>query len=51
VEDIAAAALFLAAPEAKHVTGQTLEVDGGWALASPIPAAHPAKPDFSSQLR
>jgi glucose 1-dehydrogenase len=51
VEDIAAAALFLASPEAKHITGQTLEIDGGWTTISPIPAAHPAKPEFSSQLK
>lgn len=51
VEDIAAAALFLASPEARQITGQTLEVDGGWALASPLPAEHPDKPEFSSQLR
>ena len=51
VEDIAAAALFLASPEARHITGQTLEVDGGWTTTSPIPAAHPDIPGFSSQLR
>jgi NAD(P)-dependent dehydrogenase (short-subunit alcohol dehydrogenase family) len=38
VEDIAAAALFLASPEARHINGQTLEVDGGWTTTSPLPA-------------
>jgi 3-oxoacyl-[acyl-carrier protein] reductase len=30
VADVAAAALFLLSPEAAHITGQTLIVDGGW---------------------
>jgi 3-oxoacyl-[acyl-carrier protein] reductase len=51
VEDIVAAALFLALPEARHINGQTLEVDGGWTTISPLPAAHPNMPQFSSQLR
>lgn len=50
-EDIAATTLFLASPEAKQITGQTLVVDGGWVIHSPIPAGHPEKPSFSSQLR
>ncbi len=37
VEDIANAALFLVSPQAKHVTGQTLVVDGGWTSISPSP--------------
>ena len=37
VEDIVAAALYLASPEARHVTGHTLVVDGGWTLQSPLP--------------
>jgi NAD(P)-dependent dehydrogenase (short-subunit alcohol dehydrogenase family) len=51
VEDIAAAALFFASPEARQITGQALVVDGGWTIRSPIPEGHPDKPDFSSQLR
>jgi NAD(P)-dependent dehydrogenase (short-subunit alcohol dehydrogenase family) len=51
VSDIATTALFLASPEALHITGQVVNVDGGWSLASPIPAAHPDKPEFSSQLK
>jgi glucose 1-dehydrogenase len=30
VADVASAALFLLSPEAAHITGQTLLVDGGW---------------------
>lgn len=37
VEDIANAALFLAAPESSKITGQALVVDGGWTSTSPIP--------------
>jgi NAD(P)-dependent dehydrogenase (short-subunit alcohol dehydrogenase family) len=44
VEDIAAAVLFLASPEARHVTGQTMIVDGGWTIYSPLPANHPQVP-------
>lgn len=36
-EDIAHAALFLVSPQAGHVTGQTLVVDGGWTSVSPSP--------------
>jgi glucose 1-dehydrogenase len=35
--DIARAALFFLAPETSHITGQTLLVDGGWTLNSPLP--------------
>ena len=35
--DIASAALFLVSPEAGHITGQTLIVDGGWTSISPSP--------------
>ena len=31
-EDIASAVLYLASPEAKYVTGQTLHVNGGLAM-------------------
>ncbi|HXB95618.1 MAG TPA: SDR family oxidoreductase [Puia sp.] len=37
VEDIAQAVLFLIGPEARHITGQTLIVDGGWTAVSPGP--------------
>ncbi len=49
-EDIAAAALFLASPEARHITGQALVVDGGWVIQSHIPEGHPDTPAASSQL-
>ena len=51
VEDIVAAALFLASDGARHITGQTLIVDGGWSLQSPLPAAHPEMPEESSKLK
>ncbi len=35
--DIAQAALFLLSPQAAHITGQTLLVDGGWSAVSPYP--------------
>jgi NAD(P)-dependent dehydrogenase (short-subunit alcohol dehydrogenase family) len=37
VEDVANAALFLVSDEAKHITGQSLIVDGGWTCISPSP--------------
>lgn len=37
VEDIAAAALFMVSPPAKHITGQNLTIDGGWTSVSPSP--------------
>ncbi|MEM8523032.1 MAG: SDR family oxidoreductase [Bacteroidota bacterium] len=37
VQDIAHAALFLVHPKSKHITGQTLVVDGGWTSVSPSP--------------
>ena len=35
VEDIATAALFLVSDEARHITGQSLIIDGGWTSVSP----------------
>ncbi len=37
VADIAQAVLFLVSDHAKHITGQTLIVDGGWTSVSPSP--------------
>ncbi len=37
VTDIEAAALFLVSDEAKHITGQSLVIDGGWTCISPSP--------------
>ena len=37
VADIAHAALFLVSDEAKHITGQSLIVDGGWTSVSTLP--------------
>ncbi|MBK5277475.1 MAG: SDR family oxidoreductase [Bacteroidia bacterium] len=36
-EDIANAALFLISPQANHITGQALVIDGGWTSVSPSP--------------
>jgi NAD(P)-dependent dehydrogenase (short-subunit alcohol dehydrogenase family) len=35
--DIANAALFLVSDHARHITGQSLVVDGGWTSVSPSP--------------
>ncbi len=35
--DIANAALFLVSEKAKHITGQSLVIDGGWTCISPSP--------------
>jgi glucose 1-dehydrogenase len=40
VEDIAAALLYLASPEARHINGQTLVVDGGGTLAGLMPEGY-----------
>lgn len=37
VTDIANAALFLVSPLSRHITGQSLVVDGGWTSVSPSP--------------
>lgn len=37
VEDIANAALFMLLPASRHVTGQSLIIDGGWTSVSPPP--------------
>lgn len=35
--DIASAALFLVSEQARHITGQSLIIDGGWTVISPSP--------------
>jgi glucose 1-dehydrogenase len=35
--DIASAALFLVSEQARHITGQSLVIDGGWTVISPSP--------------
>lgn len=37
VQDIANAALFMVSPASRHITGQSLVVDGGWTSVSPSP--------------
>ena len=39
VKDIANAALFMVSPASRHITGQSLVVDGGWTSVSPPPDA------------
>jgi glucose 1-dehydrogenase len=38
VTDIANTAIFLLSKQARHITGQTIIVDGGWTSISPAPA-------------
>ena len=37
VDDIANAALFMVSPPSRHITGQSLVIDGGWTSVSPSP--------------
>ncbi|HVV56584.1 MAG TPA: SDR family oxidoreductase, partial [Mucilaginibacter sp.] len=37
VGDVANAVLFLVSSESRHITGQTIVVDGGWTATSPSP--------------
>ena len=37
VEDISNAVLFLLSPASRHITGQSLVIDGGWTAVSPAP--------------
>ena len=37
VSDIANAALFMVSPASRHITGQSLVIDGGWTSVSPSP--------------
>ncbi|MEJ7914102.1 MAG: SDR family oxidoreductase [Chitinophagaceae bacterium] len=37
ISDIAQAALFLLSDQARHITGQSLVIDGGWTSVSPSP--------------
>ncbi len=45
VEDIANAVLFLLSPKSRHITGQTLVVDGGWINISPTPSLDFVEPN------
>lgn len=37
VQDISNAAVFFVSPASRHITGQTLVIDGGWTSVSPSP--------------
>lgn len=45
VEDVVAAALFLASTGARQITGHNLVVDGGWSIRSPLPEEIPTMPE------
>ncbi|MDK3158202.1 SDR family oxidoreductase [Anaerolineae bacterium CFX9] len=45
VEDVVEAALFLASPGARQITGHNLVVDGGWSIRSPLPEEIPTMPE------
>lgn len=51
VEDVTATVQFLSSAGARHITGQTIQVDGGWTIHSPLPEAHPEQPEESSKLK
>ncbi len=51
VDDVVGVAQFLASHQASHITGQTITIDGGWSLHSPLPPEHPELPAASSQLK
>jgi 3-oxoacyl-[acyl-carrier protein] reductase len=40
VSDIVNAALFMVSPASRHITGQSLVIDGGWTSVSPSPYDH-----------
>jgi NAD(P)-dependent dehydrogenase (short-subunit alcohol dehydrogenase family) len=47
VDDVVAAVFYLASGAARHVTGQTLVVDGGWTVRGVVP---PGQPQASPEL-
>lgn len=47
VDDVVAAVFYLASGAARHVTGQTIVVDGGWTVQGLVP---PGQPEASPEL-